>query len=119
MAKFRPLLAAHGVTEQQWRVLRVLGEESPLDATALAGRANILQPSLSRIIRSLVDAGLIARERNEADGRRLVLSITGKGEGLISEVVPESDRIHAGIETKLGKARTKELLDMLEWLTTS
>src|SRR5262245_55114576 len=53
MARFRPILAAHDVTEQQWRVIRVLGEESPLDASEVAERACVLAPSLTRIIRAL------------------------------------------------------------------
>ncbi len=48
MARFRPLLDAHGINEQQWRVIRVLAEHPSLDATDLAQRANILAPSLTR-----------------------------------------------------------------------
>ena len=50
MHRFRPLLASHDLTEQQWRVIRVLGETSPLDASDVAERACILAPSLTRII---------------------------------------------------------------------
>ena len=51
MERFRPLLLAHGVTEQQWRVLRVLKEAEETDASDLADAASILAPSLSRTIR--------------------------------------------------------------------
>ena len=57
MARFRPILAARDVTEQQWRVIRVLGEESPLDASEAADRACVLAPSLTRIIKALEDRG--------------------------------------------------------------
>ena len=36
MLSFRPMLAKHNFTEQQWRVLRVLGEKGPCDASKLA-----------------------------------------------------------------------------------
>ncbi len=37
MARFRPMLAAHGFTEQQWRVLRIVGEvDVSCDAASLA-----------------------------------------------------------------------------------
>lgn len=42
MDMFRPHLAAHGVTEQQWRVMRVLAELDGADAQMLAAKANIL-----------------------------------------------------------------------------
>src|SRR6187402_330172 len=75
MARFRPILAARDVTEQQWRVIRVLGEESPLDASEAAERACVLAPSLTRIIKALEDRRLITRERDSADGRRISLAI--------------------------------------------
>ena len=45
MISFRPILAKHGFTEQQWRVLRVLGEKGPSDAGQVAFDACILAPS--------------------------------------------------------------------------
>ena len=53
MQSFRPMLATHNFTEQQFRVLRVLGEKGPCDAGELAHEACILSPSLSRIINTL------------------------------------------------------------------
>jgi DNA-binding MarR family transcriptional regulator len=31
MARFRPILNEHGITEQQWRIVRLLLEEGPLE----------------------------------------------------------------------------------------
>ena len=53
MAKFRPMLARYNINEQQWRVIRVLGEHGELDATQLAERALVLGPSLTRMIKTL------------------------------------------------------------------
>ena len=67
MTHFRPMLARHRVTEQQWRVIRVLHEQSPLGATEVAERASILGPSLTRIIKALESRKLDhAREIGEA-----------------------------------------------------
>ena len=54
MAHTRPSLREHGLSDQQWRVLRVLNEGGALDAAELAARANILAPSLTRMIRGRV-----------------------------------------------------------------
>ena len=59
MMSFRPMLAKHNFTEQQWRVLRVLGEKGPCDAGQLATEACILAPSLSRIINTLIENNFI------------------------------------------------------------
>ena len=116
MVRFRPILAAHDVTEQQWRVIRVLGEESPLDATTVAERSSILTPSLTRIIRTLEERRLIGRTRDLADGRRLVLTITRAGEALIREVVPKANVVYSAIEAEFGAKRLQALLDTLDEL---
>jgi len=41
MARFRPMLAEHDVTEQQWRAIRILGEAGPLDRAELSERCCI------------------------------------------------------------------------------
>ena len=79
MVRFRPILHARDVTEQQWRVLRVLGEESPLDASEVADRACVLAPSLTRIIKALEERALISRQRDSGDGRRISLAIAPAG----------------------------------------
>src|SRR5262245_61339658 len=93
MVRFRPILAARDVTEQQWRVVRVLGEESPLDATELAERACVLAPSLTRIIKALEDRRLITRERDAEDGRRICLAIAPAGLAMIRDITPETSVI--------------------------
>ena len=116
MTRFRPILAAQDVTEQQWRVLRVLAEESGLDASDVAQRAAILAPSLSRIIISLERRGLILRARDRIDGRRVRLSITGKGRAIIAAVSPHSEAIYADLEARYGVARLESLLSLLDEL---
>lgn len=116
MGRFRPLLASHGFTEQQWRALRVLGETDSLDATALAERACLLPPSLTRIIRTLEDRGLIKRQVSEGDGRRLVLSLTEQGSEILEKLGPESREIYEILERQFGKERMSHLLDILNEL---
>ena len=116
MGNFRPMLAEYDVTEQQWRVMRVLSEAGRLDASDLAARANILAPSLTRILKTLEDRGLVARERDAADGRRSWLALTTGGHGLIAQVAPRSREIYDTIERRFGSERVEALLDMLSEL---
>lgn len=116
MERFRPLLTKHGVTEQQWRVIRALDEAPGIDMGALAEAANILPPSLSRMTKGLEERGLIETRRTPGDGRRASLRLTDKGAALIRDVAPESAAIRAEIEAKLGAARLTALLDQLDAL---
>jgi homoprotocatechuate degradation regulator HpaR len=119
MARFRPILHARNVTEQQWRVIRVLGEESPLDANEVAERAWVLAPSLTRIIKALEDRALISRKRDSGDGRRIKLSIAPSGMDLIRELTPETQRVYVQLENSFGRERIEHLLDVLDGLILS
>ncbi|PSJ60922.1 homoprotocatechuate degradation operon regulator HpaR [Mesorhizobium soli] len=118
MGHFRPMLAQHEITEQQWRVIRILAETGQVDATEMAEKAFILAPSLTRIIRSLEERGLISKSKDAEDGRRVLLEIAPAGMKVIAEVGPESRAIYATLEAKYGKERVEKLLDMLDDLAT-
>ena len=117
MSHFRPMLDSYGVNEQQWRVIRVLGEAGPLDASDVAERANILAPSLTRMIKSLTERGLIEKARDAGDGRRVMLAIAPDGRDLLRRVSPDSERIHAELEGRFGKDRVEGLMDLLDALS--
>ena len=116
MSHFRPILADHDVTEQQWRVLRVLSEAGMLDASEVAEKAFILAPSLTRMLRSLEERSLITRHKDKDDGRRVLLALAPAGQRVIQEVMPDSCRVYADIDARFGAARVEDLLDMLEEL---
>lgn len=119
MLSFRPVLAKHGFTEQQWRVLRVLAEKSPLDAGRVAFEACILAPSLSRIIGKLENDKLISRFIDNADGRRVNLTLTLLGEKILDNIAPEIDLIFKTIQKRYGEEKLTLLLELLadvsEW----
>src|SRR5690606_34984560 len=113
MVRFRPVLAAHDVTEQQWRVIRVLAEQSPVDASELAERACVLAPSLTRIIRALELRRLIERRKDTEDGRRVLLALAPAGVELIRAVTPGSRAVYAELEARYGADRMEQLLELL------
>ncbi|MDT8857595.1 homoprotocatechuate degradation operon regulator HpaR [Paracoccaceae bacterium Fryx2] len=113
MARFRPLLDAADINEQQWRVIRVLAESGRLDATELSARANILAPSLTRMIRAMTDRGLITRHADSKDRRRVMLENTEMATALIRAVSPHSLQIYRGLERDFGPDRMATLLALL------
>lgn len=117
MSRFRPLLAEYDINEQQWRVVRVLAEVDQLDATEVAARANILAPSLTRMIRAMTDRGLIQRAKDASDGRRVMLSIAPKGQEMLTKASPASADIYRQLEADYGAERLAQLIEMLIDLT--
>ena len=97
MAPIREMLSDTGITEQQWRVLRVLSEYGAIDSSTLADRASILFPSLTRIVATLRDKRLISQTRDEIDRRRQIITITEAGQKIIDERSEQSTQIVANI----------------------
>ncbi|MFZ2100415.1 MAG: homoprotocatechuate degradation operon regulator HpaR [Oricola sp.] len=116
MGPIRAMLADVGVTEQQWRVLRVLDENGNMDPTEIAERSCLLLPSLTRILQTLADKGYVHRTAHPTDGRRLQITITAQGRALIAGNMAESERIMARLRDHLGKDKLEALLDLLNEL---
>lgn len=119
MRQFRPSLRSHGLTEQQWRILRALTAVEAIEVTELARMAFLLGPSLSRILRDLETRQLVERKTAAVDQRRAVVSISAKGLKLIEAVAPTSEAIYAEITRRFGARRLSELQEMLAVLEQS
>lgn len=118
MAPIRRMLSDTGITEQQWRVLRVLAERGPLDTSRLASHACLLLPSVTRIVRSMRARGLVRQTPDAGDRRRLIVAITEKGQEIIDDNTAEAQRIVEGYKARLGPERYEALLDLLEDLSS-
>ena len=114
MAKFRPMLRGHGLTEQQWRVIRALADYERMDASELARRSFLLAPSLTRILQHLEGEKLVKRLSDATDQRRRVLTLTPRGRKLFSEVAPDSEALYEEIEAAFGSDRMSLLYELLE-----
>ncbi|MDJ0767358.1 MAG: homoprotocatechuate degradation operon regulator HpaR [Ilumatobacter sp.] len=119
MRLFRPLLAEHGLTEQQWRVLRALtATAAAVDVSDLAERTFLLPPSLSRILTNLEDRNLIVRTVDTTDQRRSLIALSEHGLAQVRLIAPESEQRYAAIEEAFGAERLSRLLDELYDLAT-
>ena len=114
MSHFRPILKAHGVTEQQWRALRALHELRELTAAGLAAECAILAPSMTRIIRRLSSNGLVLVNRSKDDQRELKLKISAKGKRLVERLGPEIEATYAEIRDQMEPAHMTALYRELD-----
>lgn len=119
MSLFRPMLRSFGMTDQQWRVIRVLAAKKNIEAFELSKQSMILPPSLTRILRNLEEDGLIKRAIYKQDQRKVLINLTTKGRKKYRQIVPESERIYRSIEKTMGKKELDELLKRLFYLNQS
>ncbi len=119
MRSFRPLLGEHGLTEQQWRVLRALADATdPLEVGDLIEHTFLLGPSLSRILAKLEQRKLIERQTASHDQRRAAISLSTNGHRLVRSVAPLSEALYADIEAAIGDTRLSQLHELLEELAS-
>ena len=116
MAQFRPILNAHGVTEQQWRVLRALLLQGPLEPRQLCELCQISSPSITGVLVRMEAAGLVARERMADDQRRLSVSISAAGRQLARRMIPAIESRYARLEADVGTARLEHVYEVLDAL---
>lgn len=103
MGHFRPILKRFGLTDQQWRILRVLSDaEGPLEPGRIAEACKILSPSLTGILSRLAEMGLVHREWSAVDQRRQIVSLTAKGRQLVDRMVPLIDKQYRILEQAFG-----------------
>jgi homoprotocatechuate degradation regulator HpaR len=116
MARFRPILHAHGITEQQWRALRALNDLGELTAAGLASECSILAPSMTRILRKLAERNWVEIERSQRDQRELKVRITALGQSLVDAVGPEVEAEYARLCEQLHPERLAALYEDLQHL---
>ena len=116
MARLRPVLRAHGLTEQQWRVLCTARDLSETEISVLAETVFLLPPSLSRILRDLEARGLMSRRTSIHDQRRVLVSVSPAGEALITRVEPALAEVRRQARRLFGVARLESLVDLLDEL---
>lgn len=116
MAPIREMLAGTGLTEQQWRVLRVLDEFGPMDASQLSREAGLMASSLTRIVQSMVTDGLVTRESSTTDRRRQIIGIASSGQKVLADNRDAALAIAEDLHDRLGKRDLERLLNLLEAL---
>ena len=114
MPAFREIFARHGLTEPQWRVLRVLWECEALAFGALAEQTRLMPPSLVGVIDRLSAINLVLRERSENDRRVVVVKLTSEGRAMQKKVMPEVESVYRELSDLIDERKWARLLRALE-----
>jgi homoprotocatechuate degradation regulator HpaR len=116
LSYFRATLNAHGITEQQWRIVRVLIEVSALEPRQIGELCGISSPSLAGVLERMEQLGLIERRRVTHDQRRVHVSVTPTAKRLAGRMAPEINATYDRIQERIGPElwqRVQQTLDDL------
>ena len=103
MRRFRPILNAHGITEQQWRIVRALLDVDDLEPRQIGEICGISSPSLVGILERMEDFGFVARDRVAHDQRRIRVTLTRKSKILAERMAPWVEAEYQRMEEELGR----------------
>ena len=118
MPRFRPIFNEFGLTEQQWRVLRVLWQHEEIAFRELAELTLIPAPSLVGVVDRLTRSGLANRRRSDTDRRHVFVHATSKGMALESQVTPRVEKAYAELRRSVDAKTWNSLLDGLEQISS-
>lgn len=119
MLQFRPILNEHGVTEQQWRVLRALLQSEagePLEPRQLSQACQIVGPSLAGVLKRMEETGWVQREKMASDQRRVRVSLTPRSRRLVAKIAPLIEARYAAMERAVGVDLVNEVYATLDRL---
>src|SRR5438552_6287766 len=103
ISHFRPILNANGVTEQQWRIVRVLYEKPSLEPREIVELCRISSPSMAGVLARMEELGLVARQRLKHDQRRVRVSLTRRARSMAARMAPQIDATYRRIERQIGE----------------
>lgn len=95
---YGPVLAAIGLTYPQYLVMLVLWEEEPQTVGELGARLYLDSGTLTPLLKRMEAAGLVSRQRDPQDERRVLVSLTPKGRALREDAVHVPAIMTGGIE---------------------
>lgn len=110
------VLEPHGLTSQQYNVLRILRGARPdsLPTMEIAARMLEQTPGITRLLDRLETKGLVSRERRTDDRRQVLCSITPLGLELLAGLDEPVDRADEALLGVLKDAELRTLLGYLE-----
>ncbi|MDH3442046.1 MAG: MarR family transcriptional regulator [Gammaproteobacteria bacterium] len=118
MPRFRRIFNEFGLTEQQWRVLRVLWEHEEIAFRELSEITLIPAPSLVGVVDRLAMQGLVARRRSDKDRRNVFVQATEKGADLHRRVRPQVAAAYAELRESIDADEWRNLIDGLEQIAS-
>jgi len=116
MAFFRPSLNQHELTEQQWRIIRILRQQGEMEIYQLAQQACILKPSMTGVLARMERDGLVRRWKSEHDQRRVLVCLSEQGQQCFVQMSEDMENNYRRILEQFGEDKLQQLLELLNEL---
>ncbi|MER7467999.1 MarR family transcriptional regulator [Streptomyces sp. NPDC097981] len=106
-------LAAHGLRLWDMAVLAALADHGPQPQRDLAERLDVHPSDVVKVLDGLARLGYVDRERDTADRRRVLASISEPGRRLLDELAAETAAVRDQLLAPLDEAERATLHELL------
>lgn len=104
------------LTNQEWRILAILGEGKPYSAAELAGRTAMDKVAISRAVKKLLDSNRLVKHQDTTDNRRFELSLSAEGLALYKQVAAIADQYEKELLATFSSQEIEEMDTILNKL---
>ena len=102
-------IESYGITLGMWYFLRALWEEDGLTQSELSQRIGTMEPTTLTAIAGMERSGLVTRQRNTQDRRKINVYLTQRGRDLAADSIPLAIKV---VETAV-KGFSQREVDLL------
>lgn len=110
---FSERIARHGVTLGLWPFLRALWETDGLTQRELSEKVRMKGPTTVAALNKLEDKGLVRREGNKTDARKINVFLTPEGRKVYRKVIPEVEAVNRLCLSDLSEGEQTAFKDMI------
>jgi DNA-binding MarR family transcriptional regulator len=112
----RAYVQRHGRPAHGWRVLTVLGNFGPLSASDITHHNTLEIDKVTRIVDSLVEQGLVTRQQDSEDRRKVIVALTARGKRTYVQIEEMIGQMEHEFLIVLSSEEREMLYDILERL---
>lgn len=112
---FTRLFRIHGITGQQYNVLRILrGAGEPLPILEIGARMVTVVPAITGLIDRLEKLGLVCRTRSDADRRVISVTLLEPGRRLLADLDEPVTALNRELLAHMDDAELRSAIRLLE-----
>ncbi|MEK7347122.1 MAG: MarR family winged helix-turn-helix transcriptional regulator [Pseudomonadota bacterium] len=115
-SEFHAVVEASGLSLLEWRVMATLSGKDSLSINELASSVLAKQPTVTKLVGRMQEAGWVRRCDAAHDKRQSLVSLTPAGRRKVQPLLVQAKAHEAGVVAELGAARAEQLKRMLERL---
>lgn len=108
------LCEKHGVTHQQYNVLRILYVRGKLPSSDIVNHLVIRSPDVTRLLKRMEKKNLIDRELSREDRRVLLAKLTSRGKSVCEDIDEELVPLHKNQMDHMTGAELNQLNELLK-----